>query len=57
MQILLLDMIGINVLSICENMDGALCSCKLLQVDQTAREALGLMQLCKERVTIPHELE
>jgi hypothetical protein len=50
-------MIGINVLSICENMDGALCSCKLLQVDQTAREALGLMQLCKERVTIPHELE
>lgn len=45
-------MMGINELSICENTDGALCASSLLQVDQSAREALGLMQLCAAGFTV-----
>jgi hypothetical protein len=46
LQILLRNMMGIKELSSCENTNGALCACKLLHVDHTAREALGLMKLC-----------
>jgi hypothetical protein len=51
LQILLLNMMGINELSSCENINGALCACTLLHVDHRAREALGLLQLCEACVS------
>ena len=47
---------GINELNIWENIYGALCACSLLQVDQSAREALGLLQLCAAGFKVDSEM-
>ncbi len=52
LHILLRDMIGTRVLSSCENTEGALWGCRLLQVDHRARDALGRLQLCRGGVGV-----